>query len=296
LDPYASLDPYTSSLGPRPTDEQESRRFTVTKAGYVHGYSERENCRLSDQANTLDALLHGDTSYPPGSRVLECGCGTGAQTVLLARNSPGARITSIDVSQDSLNKAAAAIEKEGIANVTFQTADVFDMPFEEEAFDHVFVCFVLEHLPNPEEALGCLRGVLKRNGSITVIEGDHGSWYCYPESREARRTVECLIEAQALLGGNSLIGRQLFPLLMKAEFSDVRVSPRIVYADSSRPGWVEGFSKNTFIAMVEGARERALSLNLIGEEAWEKGIRDLYRATESDGTFCYTFFKGVGKK
>ena len=131
------------------------------------------------------------------------------------------------------------------------------MPFEEEAFDHVFVCFVLEHLPNPEEALGCLRRVLKRNGSITVIEGDHGSWYCYPESREARRTVECLIEAQALLGGNSLIGRQLFPLLMNADFHDIRVSPRIVYADSSRPGWVEGFSKNTFIAMVEGARERA---------------------------------------
>ncbi len=235
-------------------------------------------------------------AIPREAAVLECGCGTGAQTVLLARNSPGARITSIDVSQDSLNKASAAIEREGIANVTFQTADVFDMPFEEEAFDHVFVCFVLEHLPNPEEALGCLRRVLKRNGSITVIEGDHGSWYCYPESREARRTVECLIEAQALLGGNSLIGRQLFPLLMKAEFHDIRVSPRIVYADSSRPGWVEGFSKNTFIAMVEGARERALSLNLIGEEAWEKGIRDLYRATESDGTFCYTFFKGVGKK
>ena len=83
---------------------------------------------------------------------------------------------------------------------------------------------------------------------------------------------------------------------MNADFHDIRVSPRIVYADSSRPGWVEGFSKNTFIAMVEGARERALSLNLIGEEAWEKGIRDMYRATESDGTFCYTFFKGVGKK
>jgi hypothetical protein len=33
-----------------------------------------------------------------------------------------------------------------------------------------------------------------------------------------------------------------------------------------------------------------------GEDAWETGIRDLYRATESDGTFCYTFFKGVGKK
>jgi SAM-dependent methyltransferase len=265
----------------------------VTKAGYVHGYSERESSRLSDQANTLDELLHGDTSYPPGSRVLECGCGTGAQTLLLAKNSPGARFTSIDVSGDSLTRAEAAIERAGITNVTFQKADIFDMPYGEETFDHVFVCFVLEHLQDPSGALACLKRVLSGNGSITVIEGDHGSWYCFPESGEARRTVECLIEAQAHLGGNSLIGRELYPLMVKAGFRNVRVSPRIVYADSSRPELVEGFSRNTFIAMVEGARDRALSLELISREAWEKGINDLYRATRSDGTFCYTFFKGI---
>lgn len=268
----------------------------MTKAGYVHGYSKRESCRLSDQANTLDGLLHGDTRYPPGGTVLECGCGTGAQTVILARNSPGARITSIDVSQDSLKKAAAMIEQQGISNVEFQQADVFELSFEEETFDHVFVCFVLEHLRNPDEALVCLKKVLKRNGSITVIEGDHGSWYCYPESNEARRTVQCLIEAQAHHGGNSLIGRQLFPLLMKAGFRSIQVSPRIVYADASNPGLVEGFSKKTFIAMVQGAREQALSLGLIDEEAWEKGIQDMFRATEPDGTFCYTFFKGTGMR
>ena len=268
----------------------------MIEGGYVHGYSERESCRLFDQANTLAELLHRDTVYPPGSRVLECGCGTGAQTVLLAGRSPEARFTCIDVSQDSLKQAAASIEEAGLTNVMFRREDVFDMSFEEETFDHVFVCFLLEHLRNPDEALGCVRRVLKRNGTITVIEGDHGSWYSHPESIEARRAVECLIEAQALLGGNSRIGRQLFPLLTKARFRNVRVSPRMVYADASRPGLVEGFSKNTFIAMVEGARERALSLNLIDQAGWERGIRDLYRATEPDGTFCYTFFKGVGIK
>jgi SAM-dependent methyltransferase len=266
----------------------------VSTAGYVHGYSDRESSRLSDQASTLDPLLHADTGYPSGSKVLECGCGTGAQTIILARNSPEARITSIDLSRASLDKAAALIEMQGLSNVTFEQADLFDLPYEQEAFDHVFVCFVLEHLPDPLGALACLKGVLKREGSITAIEGDHGSWYCYPESAEARRTVQCLIEAQARLGGDSLIGRRLFPLLREAGFRDVRVSPRMVYADSSRPGLVEGFSRKTFIAMVEGAREQALSLNLIDEETWDKGIRDMYRATESDGTFCYTFFKGIG--
>ncbi len=65
----------------------------------------------------------------------------------------------------------------------------------------------------------------------------------------------------------------------------------MVYVDSSRPEYVEGFTKNTFIAMVEGAKEQAINSGLITEEAWQKGIADLYRTTEPDGTFCYTFFK-----
>ena len=70
--------------------------------GYVHGYSARESERLADQAQTLTDLLHHDTHYPAGSRVLEAGCGIGAQTVILAKNSPDALITSIDISEDSL--------------------------------------------------------------------------------------------------------------------------------------------------------------------------------------------------
>ena len=69
---------------------------------YVHGYDPLESTRLQDQATTLLDLLHADTSYPAGSSVLEVGCGVGAQTITLARNSPDAKITSIDVSAASL--------------------------------------------------------------------------------------------------------------------------------------------------------------------------------------------------
>jgi hypothetical protein len=74
------------------------------------------------------------------------------------------------------------------------------------------------------------------------------------------------------------------------------VSPRMVYVDSRRPEYVEGFTKNTFIAMVEGVKRQAIDSGIIDEERWKKGIRDLYRTTEADGTFCYTFFKGVAFK
>jgi ubiquinone/menaquinone biosynthesis C-methylase UbiE len=266
------------------------------RRAYVHGYSDREVIRLFDQANTLAELLHADTRYLPGSRVLEAGCGVGAQTVILARTSPEARITAVDISEASLSKARALLEREGIRNVELQQGDIFDLPFEDNSFDHLFVCFVLEHMPDPLQALTSLKRVLRPGGSITVIEGDHGSAYFYPESAEAMRTIQCLIELQARMKGNALIGRQLFPLLTRARFTAVQVSPRMVYADSSKPQLVEGFTKNTFIAMVEGVRDQAIAQSLIDEQTWAKGIADLYRTTEQDGTFCYTFFKATARK
>jgi SAM-dependent methyltransferase len=260
---------------------------------YVHGYSERENLRLFDQANTLTGLLHGDTRYPAGSTVLEVGCGVGAQTVILAKNSPGARFTSIDVSRPSLRAAEDLIRREKLPNVDFRLADVFALPFGEESFDHVFVCFLLEHLTDPAGALVSLKSVLKKGGTITVIEGDHGSATFHPECPAASRAIQCLIDVQARLGGDALIGRRLFPLLRKVGFNSPVVSPRTVYADSSRPEWVEGFTRNTFTAMVEGVREQALGWNLIDEESWERGIAGLHASAEEDGVFCYTFFKGT---
>ena len=142
--------------------------------GYVHGYDVRESTRLQDQASSVLELLHADTRYPPGSRVLEAGCGTGAQTTTLARNSPQALITSIDVSEASLAEAKRRVSAAGLDNVRFERADVFKLPFAPESFDHVFVCFLLEHLPRPAEALAALKNTLKPGGSITVFEGDHG--------------------------------------------------------------------------------------------------------------------------
>ncbi|MDY6951193.1 MAG: methyltransferase domain-containing protein [Thermodesulfobacteriota bacterium] len=261
---------------------------------YVHGYEKRESTRLVDQANTFEALLHGDTAFPPGSSVLEAGCGTGAQTIILAKNSPGAHITAIDTAQDSLTEARTRLARQGISHVSFELADIYDLPFDPESFDHVFVCFVLEHLAHPLAACKALRGVLKKGGAITVIEGDHGSFYCHPQSREAQRTVQCLIDIQAHLKGNALIGRQLYPLLHDAGFAQTAVSPRMVYVDASKPYLVEGFTRRTFIAMVEGVKEQALSMDMMDEGTWDKGISDLYRTTQEDGTFCYTFFKGTG--
>ena len=263
---------------------------------YVHGYSHRESSRLQDQAQTLVELLHSDTTYPAGSRVLEAGCGVGAQTVTLAKNSPLARITSVDVSDSSLIEAQRKVTEAGFQNVSFQQADIFSLSYGPDAFDHIFVCFVLEHLSRPIEALEALKHHLKPGGTVTVIEGDHGSVFFHPDSEAAHQAIECQVELQRRAGGNALLGRQLYPLLCAAGYHSVRVSPRMVYVDSSRPQLVDGFTKKTFTAMIEGVREPATRAGIIQPELFDQGVRDLCRAAEADGVFCYTFFKAVGQK
>ncbi|MEN6440753.1 MAG: methyltransferase domain-containing protein [Syntrophobacter sp.] len=266
------------------------------KNAYVHGYDPRESIRLQDQASTLVELLHSDTLYPAGSRVLEAGCGVGAQTVTLARNSPRAFIASMDISAASIAEAARRVEAAGCSNVCFHQGDLFNLPFAPESFDHIFVCFVLEHLPDPVRALATLGEVLGTGGTITVIEGDHGSAMFHPDSEAARRAIQCQVELQRRSGGNAMIGRELYPLLDRAGFASIRVSPRMVYVDAGKPGLVDGFIRKTFTAMIEGVRESAVKSALLDGDAFDAGIRDLYRTAEPDGVFCYTFFKAVALK
>ena len=96
-----------------------------------------------------------------------------------------------------------------------------------------------------------LQSAIAPGGTMTIIEGDHGSAYVRPDSSDARTAIRCLIELQRAAGGNALIGRELYPLMTGAALRDVRVSPRMVYVDASRPEIVEGFTRRTFTAMVE---------------------------------------------
>jgi hypothetical protein len=155
---------------------------------------------------------------------------------------------------------------------------------------------VLEHLQQPVAALYALRKMVKPGGSVTVIEGDHGSAYFHPDSEYARRAVLCQVELQAQAMSNALIGRELYPLLTQAGFSDVHVSPRVVYVDASKPQLVDGFTRKTFTAMIEGVRTPAIEAGLMSQPDFDRGVAALHRTTAADGVFCYTFFKGHGTR
>jgi SAM-dependent methyltransferase len=264
---------------------------------YVHGYSERETQRLYEQAEILEDILHSGTAFPPGARVLEAGCGVGAQTRLLVKRSPDAVYTCIDISGKSLATANRLKEQAGFRNVMFQRENITRLSFAGEAFDHIFVCFVLEHLEEPVAALKELKRVLRIGGTITVIEGDHGSCFWHPETPESVAAWHGLITAQRNIGHDPNIGRRLTPLLTEAEFELRTCEPAWLYADRLKPALRDGMVDHIIVPMVQSAEQQILTDNLVPKRVYAQGIGDLSRVDQIDGgTFFYTWFKAVAEK
>lgn len=266
----------------------------MVQSPYVHGYTSQEAVRLADQAGTLAEILHSDSCFPQGSHILEAGCGTGEQTTVISTLNPSCRISAVDISSSSLEIAKSRFSHTRpyqTGQITFLHADIHHLPWDNESFDHVLVCFVLEHLTDQRAVLLELIRVLRPGGTITVIEGDHGSVFFSPPSEAAIEAIHAQVELQHRAGGDACIGRRLYPILEKAGFSNIEVSPRMIHVNGGKPHLIDGFTRRTFTAMIEGVREEAIASGLISKERFDSGIQDLLRTCEPDGTFNYCFFK-----
>jgi ubiquinone/menaquinone biosynthesis C-methylase UbiE len=106
-----------------------------------------------------------------GMRLIDCGCGPGSITVDLAQAVAPGEAIGIDRREDALTHGRTLARERGIANVTFQAASVYHLPYVDGAFDAAFACAVLQHLAAPLAALKEMRRVLKPGGVIGIVDG-----------------------------------------------------------------------------------------------------------------------------
>lgn len=264
--------------------------------GYVHGYSTEEGERLNRQAGILSGFIHANAIFAPGSRVLEAGCGVGAQTVQLAQRNPRVEFVALDRSQESLTIARERVAELALTNVQLQLGDLHALPFADAEFDGAFLCFVLEHLAEPERALREIHRVMRPGARLHAFEGDHGSVLTWPDDPAVVAMVAAISRLQKLEGGDACLGRRLTPLLRSAKFQAVATEPCVAYADDTRPRWVEEFSKATIAEMFALQEAGVLARGLMSETEWRAGMRGVRRAAEPGGTFSYTFYRATAER
>ena len=119
---------------------------------------------ISDMDAYTYSLDRTRSYLTPDDRVLEVGCGTGSTALLLAENA--GHITASDLSANMIRIAEGKARDQGVANVSFVTADVMDdaLGIGSEPYDVVMALNLLHLLRDLPGTIGRIHGLLKPGG------------------------------------------------------------------------------------------------------------------------------------
>ena len=100
-----------------------------------------------------------------GKKVLEVGCGYGSLSVYMSKK--GAKVTGVDISSEAIkiSKRNASLNNQ---KIVFKQSKGEKLDFEDEEFDLVVSCEVLEHIPNYTKAIDEIIRVTKKSGKMII--------------------------------------------------------------------------------------------------------------------------------
>ncbi|MGA8651445.1 MAG: class I SAM-dependent methyltransferase [Xanthobacteraceae bacterium] len=183
-------------------------------------HSDEECERLERQARL--ANIEGHLRHLPvagAHRFLDVGCGSGSMSRLIARSFPEVEVVGVDLREQYLDYARARAREEGLDNLTFQSGDVFALPFQDASFDLVWSKYLLQWLREPKAALAEFKRVTRPGGH--VVSCDYVGFVVehFPIDPELERQIR---EITALIVDVN-IGRKVPAYMLSLGFSDVQV-------------------------------------------------------------------------
>ena len=158
----------------------------------------------------------------PGITVLEAGCGQGDDAFRMAeRILPGGKVIGLDASTAMIEKARSRAPMTQLP-VEFLAGDVKALPFPDNAFARCRIDRVLQHIPQPEQAIAELIRVLEPSGLLLAYDNDWETFSITSSNHEIARTIERLWCDSFT---NSAIGRHLCDYFISAGLSDIGIYP-----------------------------------------------------------------------
>jgi len=150
--------------------EGHAERMDGVYRGQRHIYDLTRKYYLLGRDRLIDEL-----TPPVGGHVLEIGCGTGRNLIAAARCWPGAHFHGIDISEEMLKSARAAIARAGLARrVTVARGDAtgFDPNalFRVNSFDRIFQSYTLSMIPDWQAAIREAVNHLSTYGSLHIVD------------------------------------------------------------------------------------------------------------------------------
>ena len=269
----------------------------MTANEYLHGYDETEQRRLVDQADFWrKSLIPLGLTYAAGERILEIGCAVGASLAVLAERFPGIRVAGVDLELRQLGYAKKHLASVGVEHPELVLGDATRLPWDDAAFDHVYLMWLLEHLRDPLAALREAHRVTRPGGTICVTETDYTTFSVHPANTDfeyLRRAQEDFYRRH----GQATVGRTQGNLLWQAGFREVTNRPVGFHAFArGNPGELRGYVR--YIAgFLEPAIPRLVDALGLDNARLRSGIDHLHAvADHADGAFTQIVYRATGRK
>ena len=204
---------------------------------YLHGFSPIEQARLRAQARFAEHTIYKNVNFSSNKKILEVGCGVGAQSEILLRRFPDIHLTGIDLSDKQLAAAKESLSKLSYAEKRYELRQMNaeNLTFTTENFDGAFLCFVLEHVPDPRRVLSEVRRVLSPGGVVYITEVLNSSFFLDPYSPNTLKYWMAFNDYQYDQKGDPFMGAKLGNLLMQIGFRDIETEVKTWHLDNRLP-------------------------------------------------------------
>ena len=263
---------------------------------YIHGFNEIEQARLVSQAAVLEDKIFKNIDFKGATKILEIGSGVGAQTEILLKRYPEAHITGVELSEVQLNTAKSYIgSKFDKSRYSYYNANAETLPFENDSFDAVYICWVLEHVPNPQRIIDeCFR-VLKPKGIITISEVQNNNLWLIPKSEIILNYWNKYNDLQLKLGGNPFVGVEIGNFIYNSGFKNIETSSRNFLYDNSMPNHRE-MMVDYWLNLLLSGFDNLLKHNKVKIEDKSIIVSEMKKVSQVNGVFNYAFIQSTGKK
>lgn len=260
---------------------------------YLHGFSHDEQERLRQQARYSEQSIYQNVDFSEAKQVLEIGCGVGAQSEILLRRFPNINLTGIDLSDHQIQSAKETLSNLAYAKNRYEilSMDAQNLDFESSTFDGGFICWLLEHVPAPQNVLNEARRVLKPGSTLYITEVLNSSFFLDPYSPNVWKYWMAYNDYQYENAGDPFVGAKLGNLLLSQGFKDIKTESKTWHFDNRCPDKRKKTIK-FWSSLLMSASEQLIAENVVTQEVADNAKAELDKvANDPNAVFYYSFIQ-----
>ncbi|EQC50481.1 class I SAM-dependent methyltransferase [Bacteriovorax sp. DB6_IX] len=264
---------------------------------YLHGFDDIEQNRLRKQARFTEHTVYDGINLSEVKNLIEVGSGVGAQTEILLRRFPDMKVTCIDRSENQIESAKKSLELLSYAKdrYSIHQMDATDIDFDSYQFDGAFLCWILEHVPDPSKVLSEVRRVCRPGSVIYITEVMNSSFFLEPYSPNVWKYWMAFNDYQYDMKGDPFVGAKLGNLLLQQGYKDIKVETKTWHLDNRRPAKRKEFI-NFWHELLLSASDQLVKEGYVDEETVANAKEEMKRVSnDPNAVFYYSFIQAKAK-